>query len=82
MGHFLDTEQFKLNKNKMKDKTTAGVLALLLGGFGIHRFYTGQTLIGVLELLFFWTFIPALEAFISGLIWLFGTEEEFNKKYN
>ncbi len=66
----------------MKDKTTAGVLALLLGGFGIHRFYTGQTLIGVLELLFFWTFIPALESFISGLIWLFGTEEEFNKKYN
>ena len=66
----------------MKDKTTAGVLALFLGGFGIHRFYTGQTLIGVLELLFFWTLIPGIEAFISALIWLFGTQEEFDAKYN
>lgn len=43
----------------MKSKTTAIVLCFFLGGFGIHRFYLGQTGLGILYLIFFWTFIPA-----------------------
>lgn len=35
-----------------KNKTTAGLLALFLGGLGVHKFYLGQTLAGVLYLLF------------------------------
>lgn len=26
----------------MRNKTTSGLLALFLGGFGFHRFYLGQ----------------------------------------
>jgi TM2 domain-containing membrane protein YozV len=33
--------------NKMKDKKTAAILALFLGGLGIHRFYLGQTVKGI-----------------------------------
>ena len=34
----------------MKNRVTAGVLALLLGGLGVHRFYLGQTGKGILML--------------------------------
>ena len=68
--------------HSMKEKVTAGVLALLLGGFGIHRFYLGQTGLGILYLLFFWTLIPGIAAFIDGLIFLTESDESFNAKYN
>ena len=35
----------------MKSKLTAILLCFFLGGFGIHRFYLGYTLIGVIQLL-------------------------------
>ena len=35
----------------MKSKTTAILLCFFLGALGIHRFYLGHTLIGVIQLL-------------------------------
>ena len=34
-----------------KSRTTAGILGILLGGIGVHRFYLGYPLIGVLQIL-------------------------------
>jgi TM2 domain-containing membrane protein YozV len=34
-----------------KSKNTAAILCFLLGGLGIHRFYLGYTVIGVVQLL-------------------------------
>lgn len=48
-----------------KDGTIGVILALLLGGFGAHKFYMGKVGQGVLYLLFVWTFIPALVALIE-----------------
>lgn len=48
-----------------KNPTTAVVLALLLGGLGAHKFYLGQTGMGILYLLFCWTYIPTIVAFIE-----------------
>ncbi len=48
----------------MKSKSTAALLAFFLGGLGIHRFYLGQNGVGILYLLFCWTFIPAFIAFL------------------
>lgn len=66
----------------MKEKVPAGVFALVLGSIGVHRFYLGQIGLGILYLLFCWTFIPAFIAFIDGIIFLTESEESFNKKYN
>ena len=41
----------------MKSKLTAILLCLFLGSLGIHRFYLGYTLIGVIQLLTFGGFI-------------------------
>lgn len=64
------------------NKTVAGLLALFLGGLGIHKFYLGKGGQGVLYLLFCWTLIPALIAFIEALNYFLMSEETFNARYN
>ena len=44
-------------KSKIKSKLTAVLLCFFLGSLGIHRFYLGYTLIGVIQLLTFGGFI-------------------------
>ena len=67
--------------NSDKDRTTAGILAILLGGIGTHKFYLGETFKGVIYLLFCWTFIPAIVALIEGILYLTKSDEEFQRKY-
>ena len=64
-----------------KDRTTAGILAILLGGLGAHHFYLGNTLRGLLYILFVWTFIPAIVGLIEGILYLTKSDEEFQQKY-
>lgn len=55
-----------LYPQREKKEGTATVLALpLLGTFGIEHFYLGNTLRGVLSLLFSWTLIPTVLAIID-----------------
>ncbi|MGO2101380.1 TM2 domain-containing protein [Vagococcus salmoninarum] len=51
------------------------LVALFLGGFGIHKFMVGQTGAGVMYLLFCWTGIPALIAFFSAIGAIFKTAD-------
>lgn len=51
--------------SQRKNPTTAVVLALLLGGLGAHKFYLGQMGLGILYLVFSWTGIPSIVAFIE-----------------
>jgi TM2 domain-containing membrane protein YozV len=66
----------------MKSRPVAAVLALFLGGIGIHKFYLDQTRTGVFYLLFFWTFIPAVLAFFEGISLAFMSPADFNAKFN
>lgn len=65
----------------MKNKMVAAVLALLLGGIGVHRFYMGKIGSGILYLIFFWTSIPSIIAFIEFIIYLTCSDKEFNERY-
>lgn len=65
----------------IKSKIAAGVLAILLGGLGIHKFYLGKVGSGILYLLFCWTGIPAIIGLIEGIILLCSNDENFELKY-
>lgn len=65
-----------------KNKVVAGLLAIFLGGFGIHKFYLGRIGWGIVYLLFCWTYIPSVIGFIEGIVYLASNEEKFHMKYS
>ena len=66
---------------RYKSKTVAALFALLLGGFGAHRFYLGQWW-GVFYLLFFWLWIPGLIALVEFIVFLVSDSKKWDAKYN
>ncbi|MEH2128964.1 NINE protein [Nostoc sp.] len=68
--------------NVMKTKSTAIILCFFGGWLGIHKFYLGENVAGILYLLFFWTCIPSLIAFVEFFILVLMPDPEFNTKYN
>lgn len=73
-----------------KSKIVAGILALFLGGFGVHKFYLGCTTAGIIMLVVFLfgfivlgipSFIIALIAFIEALIYFFKSDDVFEDTY-
>ena len=64
-----------------KSRLTAAILAIVLGGFGAHKFYLERPRQGILYLIFVWTLIPILIGLIEGLIYLSISEDAFQKNY-
>lgn len=64
-----------------RNRLVAALLALFLGGFGLHKFYLGQTGLGMVYLLFCWTLIPTVIGFIEGIILLTRSHAEFAARY-
>lgn len=64
---------------KLVSKVAYVLLAFLVGGLGIHNFYAGKIGLGILYLLFFWTFIPAFAAFIQAIIALCKTSDAYGR---
>lgn len=64
-----------------KNRVTAGILAILLGDFGIHKFYLGKIGQGILYLIFCWTGIPAIIGLVEGILYLLMKDEEFAQKH-
>ena len=64
-------------------RMTAGILALFLGVFGVHKFYLGYTGAGVLQLVltFFTCGAAKVIPIIEGIIYLTKTDEEFIETY-
>lgn len=80
---FLTEEEQQLLIDQLSDnpkQVAAGVLNILLGDIGIGHFYTGQTMRGVLDILFCWTGIPGIIGLVEGIIWLCDSEEEWAER--
>ena len=69
-------------KTHNRERMTAILLCFFLGGVGAHKFYTGRVGMGVVYLLFFWTFLPAIAAFVELIIFLTQSDEQFDRQYN
>lgn len=65
-----------------KDKVTAGILGILLGGFGAHKFYLGNKTKGIIYFLTCWTGIPWIIGLVEGIKYLTMSKEDFDAKYN
>lgn len=65
-----------------KSKGLALVLCFFLGGLGIHQFYLGNPVRGVLYLIFSWTCIPEIIAFFDFFVILCMSERYFHQKYD
>lgn len=70
-----------------KSRGVAGLLAILLGSFGIHYFYLGKNTAGIIFLLVTLLScgvlgtVVAILSLISGVLMLTATEEDFENKY-
>lgn len=64
-----------------KSRTTAGLLALFLGGMGMHKFYLGKSLQGLVYLLFCWAVIPIFLGIAEGIRYLLMSDAEFQARY-
>lgn len=64
-------------------KVTSGLLALLLGGWGVHKFYLGMTTPGILQIVI--TFctcgLGGIIPLIEGIIYLTKSDEDFYETY-
>ena len=65
---------------KNKEKLVAALLAFFGGPLGLHRFYLGQTGLGVLYICTF--FISWIVAIIDTVVFLAMDEDDFDFKYN
>lgn len=65
----------------MKNKTTAGLLALFLGWAGVHRFYLGQIGLGILYVFLMFFGISFILGIIDAIFFFTMNEEEFERKY-
>jgi len=64
-------------------KVVAGILAILLGTFGVHKFFLGYTTPGIIQLVLgvLCFGIGGLIGIIEGIIYLTKSDEDFIKIY-
>lgn len=71
-----EAEPVPVGKRRV-NKIAYAMFAIFLGGLGVHKFYAGKIIHGVLYLLFCWCFIPSLIGFIEGIIALTKTPDAY-----
>jgi len=67
-----------------KDKSTAGILGILLGGLGIHHFYLGSSTSGIIEIVLSVVTcgVGGILGIIEGVMLLVMDQNEFDARYN
>jgi len=63
---------------RKKSAVVALLLTIFLGGIGAHKFYLGKPVLGILYLVFCWTFIPGIVALVEAFT-VAGAVRDMNK---
>ena len=73
----------QVSQTQENKKVLAGILGILFGGFGIHKFILGYNQEGIIQIII--TFITcgagSIIGLIEGIIYLTKTDEEFYQTY-
>ncbi len=67
--------------NAPKDKTVAGILAILLGGIGVHQFYLGNTTRGIIYIVLMFVGVSPILGLVDGIMYLTKPEDVFQRNY-
>jgi TM2 domain-containing membrane protein YozV len=62
-------------------KIVAGILGILLGGLGIHKFYLGYIKEGIIQILLSFVCVGGIIGLIEGIIYLTKSDEDFVNTY-
>ncbi|MDM8557752.1 NINE protein [Candidatus Parabeggiatoa sp. HSG14] len=73
--------QCGVRQRKPASKLTLLLLTLFFGSWGVHRFYLGNYVRGILYFLFFWTLIPTLISWMEYLFFIFIRREKIEENY-
>lgn len=71
-----------MNGGRGKNKVVAGVLGILIGGLGVHHFYLGSVMAGVICLVASCVGVGFLIGLIEGIMLLIMPDAEFDARYN
>ncbi|MFC0779571.1 TM2 domain-containing protein [Flavobacterium sp. HJSW_4] len=76
-------ENTKSNSEMENKKVIAGILGILLGSFGAHKFYLGYQKEGIIQLVvsIVTCGLGGIVGFVEGIIYLTKSDEEFYKTY-
>jgi len=74
---FITLMIFVMQKWEKNNKNTAGILAIVFGALGIHKFYQGKYGKGLVYFAFCWSLIPAFISIAEGIHYLTETQEEY-----
>ena len=61
---------FVIRKWNRNSHVECGIIAVIFGSIGLHKFYRGQYGRGILYILFCWSFIPAFVGVLEGIHYL------------
>ena len=64
-----------------KSRVVYGILAILLGGYGVHKFYMGNVKHGIFYILLSCVSVGFILGIISGILALMKSDEEFHQRY-
>ncbi len=78
----LDSRRERRPATQESKRVLAGVLAIVLGIFGVHKFVLGYTVPGIIMLVLgLCTGLSAIVGIIEGIIYLTKSDEEFVETY-
>ena len=71
---------FVIQKWNRNSHVECGIIAVIFGSIGLHKFYRGQYGRGILYIIFCWSFIPAFVGVLEGIHYLTEGQEAYEEE--